>query len=288
MRSTLVSLTILFIVGLFAYGCEDAASTSDLKDARELLKAKKPDEALEKFKAVLAEEPDNFHALFGTAEAHKQKQRWDEQETVLKKIMENPTHMEKRGQMLQKELLANYLSQAAINKTKDPAKAESMYRKILTLDPKDKKANRALVDMFWDRGVKAQKAGQYENAAEAFELAAGFRMSKKRKSEIEGRMKMVQFFIQRALLVKRLAKVEADLVKEGKYDPKTKRFIFNITAQVDGSPKSEGDKDFDEKASEAANYELKRQLDAVVWRVSGERKIHWLSLWTLKNNISKV
>ena len=172
-------------------------TSSTLKDARALLKSKKPDEAIEKFKAVLAEEPDNFHALFGTAEAHKQTQRWDEQETVLKKIMENPTHMEERGQMLQKELLANYLSQAAINKTKDPAKAESMYRKILTIDPKDKKANRALVDMFWDRGVKAQKAGQYENAAKAFELAAGFRMSKKRKNEIEGRMKMVQFFVER-------------------------------------------------------------------------------------------
>ena len=169
MRSTLVSVTILFIVGLFAYGCEDAANTSDLKDARELLKAKKPDEALEKFKAVLAGEPDNFHALFGTAEAHKQKQRWDEQETVLKKIMENPTHMEERGQMLQKELLANYLSQAAINKTKDLLKQSPCTEKF-DLDPKNKKANRALVDMFWDY-EEGPKGGQYENAAEAFEFA---------------------------------------------------------------------------------------------------------------------
>ena len=84
-------------------------------------------------------------------------------------------------------------------------------------------------------------------------------MSKKRKSEIAAEW-MVQFFIERKPFAKRLAKVETDLVKEGKYDPKTKRFIFNITAQVDGSPKSEGDKDFDEKASEAANFELKRQL----------------------------
>ena len=110
MRHTLLKWTLGAACALGTLGCE--SGPDHILEGRKAVKAQNFEEAIKHFDDALKADPNDYHAMWGKADAYRRDNNLAKQAEVLEAISANKEHMERYAGVVKPALENNYRKQA--------------------------------------------------------------------------------------------------------------------------------------------------------------------------------
>ena len=265
MRHTLLKWTLGAACALGTLGCE--SGPDHLREGRLAVKAQNFEQAIKHFDDALKADPDDYHAMWGKADAYRRDNSLGKQAGVLEAISTNKEHMEKYAGVVKPALETNYRKQAQALADTDAKKA-GFLQKAIALDKKSE-ANGALATLLSKRGDAAFSAKNFKEAEKAYSEAVKLRISRKLRKMLKGKTSIASFKAFIKDFQPRFDKVRKELEDSKVYDDKTKTFFIEAGGEVEGKGDEEGYEAAAEKTGLAA---VTVALNDLTWKVAGKAR----------------